>query len=96
MPKDYNGRTYTEADLGNFTIELDCEPGPLRPGDLLPGVLHDTPLHPEDFFNTSRVFGNWRFVVRKQKEAEFESVRPTIEKHITLLHSNGVIRYGSW
>ncbi len=39
------------------TIELDCPPGALRPGDLIEDVIKGTGLPSKE--SCSRVFGNW-------------------------------------
>lgn len=44
-------------DIIGQTIELDCEPGSLRPGDLIDQVIKDTELSQRD--PVSKSFGNW-------------------------------------
>jgi hypothetical protein len=45
------------------TIELDCAPGAIRPGDLISAVVEGTPLaalpEAQPDASISRVFGNW-------------------------------------
>lgn len=80
------------------SIELDCQPGYPRPGDLFPSVISDTGLEPEDFTNTSKLFGNWTWHLTNAAKSElFESVRYTvIKERVSALYERGLIRYGSW
>jgi len=79
-------------------LTLDCPPGGIRPGDLLPGVLKDTGLSPEDFTVVSKLFGSWQFNLTNQDKSPcFEQVRYTLIKdRITKLYNDGLIRYGDW
>jgi hypothetical protein len=77
-----------------YTIELDCPPGGLRPGDLLPDVLKDTGVvlgKPVAMF-----FGNWEWVIPEDQEPAFEAHRSVIAERIKALYNSGAIRYGSW
>jgi len=76
------------------TIELDCAPGAVRPGDLLPGVLAGTGLEPRPA--SSMLFGNWTFDYSDVDSKVWEQVKPTIRARIEALYFNGAIRYGSW
>lgn len=78
------------------TIELDCPPGPTRPDNLLPHVIKDTGLEVEDFTITSKVFGNWEFTLKKEKQDTYEKCKNVIEERIKDLYKIGRIRYGSW
>ena len=80
-----------------YTIELDCPPGKPRPDDLLPGILKDTPLTPEDFEITSKVFGNWTFVLKDDKNSDvYVFNQPTYKERIEKLYKEGKLRYASW
>lgn len=76
------------------TIELDCPPGPVRPGDLIEGVITGTilPLKPE----VSRFFGNWTWDYSEIPERQWEEIQPILAERINALYDKGVIRYGSW
>lgn len=80
------------------TIELDCPPGLPRPGDLFPSVIHDTGLTEDDFTITSKLFGEWTWLLTNTDKSElFERVRgTTIKARVTSLYESGLIRYGSW
>jgi len=78
------------------TIEIDCPPGPSRPGDLLPGVIEGTGLIIKPQETVSRVFGNWTWKIPEDQEEVYKKVRDTIKERITSLYNKGLIRYGSW
>ena len=83
-------------DEERYTIELDCWPGPTRPGDLLPGVLKGTGVEIDPNETTSRVFGNWEWEVPVDQVEAFKAARETIASRIKELHEYDSIRYGSW
>jgi len=76
------------------TIELDCPPGPTRPGHLIAGVIAGTGLEARE--TVSRCFGNWAWDYSEVPAEEWEAIRPTLDKRITKLYRSGVIRYGSF
>jgi hypothetical protein len=82
------------------TIELDCAPGALRPGDLISAVVQGTPLEgraeaqPEA--SVSRVFGNWTWSFPNISSEVWEQCRAVTKSRIEALYNQGVIRYGSW
>jgi hypothetical protein len=76
------------------TIELDCPPGALRPGDLIDNVLKGTGL--EAGKPVAMWFGEWTWefdVPRERWEAE---IQPVIKPRIEALYHSGAIRWGSW
>lgn len=84
---------------GEHTIELDCQPGSLRPWHLIDGVLEGTGLstdqnsdgnHPFTFFGEA----TWRF--DDVSCAEWDRVQDIIAPRIEALYKSGRIRYGSW
>lgn len=76
------------------TIDLDCAPGALRPGDLIDGVIEGTGLvRPE---NCSMFFGNWTWTFVMDREDWVERIQPVIRPRIEALYNEGSIRYGSW
>jgi hypothetical protein len=76
------------------TIELDCAPGPIRPGDLIEGVIKGTglPLRKD----VSRFFGEWTWDYSDIPEEKWRKVQPILEERIAALYKAGYIRYGSW
>ena len=77
-------------------IELDCAPGAPRPGDLFPGVVHDTAVFEEDFEQKGRFFGNWSWYLKPEAADRYEIAKPEIERRIKALYASGRIRYGSY
>ena len=75
-------------------IILDCAPGMIRPGDLLPGILLETGIEPVEA--SSKLFGSWVFCFDHIDKSVWESKKETIEKRIKVLFDQGLIRYGSW
>lgn len=80
----------------SLTIELDCPPGMVRPDTLLPSVIADTGLTPDDFKVTSKSFGCWVFECDKNKEQLYLANEIKIEKKVKDLYHSGRIRFGSW
>jgi hypothetical protein len=76
------------------TIELDCAPGGMRPGDLIGGVIEGTGLQSRE--SVSRFFGNWTYDYSDVDPKEWERIREIIVPRIIALHKSGLIRYGSW
>jgi len=82
--------------MKSFSIELDCQPGSPRPGELLPGVLEGTGIEIDPDEPDGTLFGNWTWNIPEQFEELFETHRETIKERISKLYNNGLIRYGSW
>jgi hypothetical protein len=78
---------------GPCTIDLDCQPGFPRPGDLIDSVLEGTglPSRPP----VLKFFGNWQWDYNDMPEV-FEAAKPILKERITALYHAGLIRYGSW
>ncbi len=79
-----------------YTINLDCAPMTPRPDTYLPGILAGTGLIVNDFTIISKVFGNWVFELKKEKETIYLEQINIIMERIKNLYYNGCIRYGSW
>ena len=77
-------------------IEIDCPPGPDRPGHYLPQVLEGTELKEDDFINTSRSFGNWIFKLKAGKDELYDQEREKIKAALEGLYNGGYVRYCSW
>jgi hypothetical protein len=76
------------------TIELDCAPGTLRPGDLIGDVIKDLGLperEPQSMF-----FGNWTWNYSDVPADTWQRAKPELKARITALYEAGAIRYGSW
>ena len=80
--------------LVKCSIDLDCAPGGIRPGDLIASVLKDTGLEAGD--PVSKFFGNWRWEIQYDEEKWDKEIRPVIRPRIEALYHSGAIRYGSW
>ena len=81
-------------EMSEQTIELDCAPGGIRPGDLILGVLEGTGLEVRE--TTSRSFGNWVWDYSDVSKDVWDAAQPILEKRITALYKARRIRYGSW
>lgn len=78
----------------NQTIELDCPPGHIRPGDLIAGVIEGTGLELRQ--DVGRFFGNWTWNYNDVPPEKWAEIQPILKKRITKLYEQGIIRYGSW
>lgn len=76
------------------TIELDCAPGGIRPGDLIEGVIEGTGLPKKE--TVGRFFGNWMWDYSEIPHEEWMRIRPILKERVVKLYNSGVIRYGSW
>jgi len=75
------------------TIDLDCAPGPMRPGDLIGQVIEGTGLPTQE--PVGMAFGNWVWEYDRTDE-EWTEIQKTIKPRIEKLFHSGLIRYGSW
>ena len=75
-------------------IILDCAPGMIRPGDLLPSILLETGIEPVEA--SSKIFGSWVFEFHHIDASVWEANITTIAERIRALFDQGIIRYGSW
>ena len=76
------------------TIELDCPPGSMRPGDLIEGVIAGTGLSVRE--PIAMIFGEWTWDYGDVPADEWAKMKPTLKERITALYYDGFIRYGSW
>ncbi len=83
-----------EEHVDPQTIELDCAPGTMRPGDLITGVISETGLEPKEA--CSKFFGNWEWDYSDVPKEEWMKVRPLLKERVKSLYTHGYIRYGSW
>jgi hypothetical protein len=84
------------AESETFTIELDCPPGHVRPGDLIGGVVAGTGLPQRE--PVSKVFGQWTWDYSDVPgvETTWPEIEPVLKERISALYDSGAIRYGSW
>jgi len=80
----------------DYEIIIDCAPFTPRPDTILSSVLLGTNLVPDDFINTSVLFGSWAFVPIKEKEQLYLENQDIIGIKLKQLHSTGKIRYAEW
>ena len=78
----------------NQTIQLDCAPGGMRPGDLIADVIKDTGLEAKD--TCFKLFGCWAWDYSEVPADEWAKIRVKLKHRIVRLYSRGLIRYGSW
>lgn len=76
------------------TIELDCPPGGIRPGDLIGGVIEGTGLPEKE--PSSMFFGEWVWIYDMSQAEWEEKIQPVIKPRIEALYHRGYIRWGSW
>jgi hypothetical protein len=80
--------------MAEQTIELDCAPGSIRPGDLIGGVIKDLGLPLRE--PVSMFFGNWTWDYSDIPEDKWKETHDVRKQRITDLYNSGFIRYGSW
>lgn len=88
-----------EERYKNFSIELDCAPGEIRPWHLIAAVLDETGLSEEDFETGTPFFGHQTWVLKpgsSEKDSLFTEKKPIFKERIASLFNEGLIRYGSW
>ncbi len=76
------------------TIELDCAPGAIRPGDLITGVIKDTGLESKE--PVSMLFGEWTWNYSEVDPDDWKRIQKIVKERITKLYQSGMIRFGSW
>ncbi len=77
-------------------IVIDCPPGSIRPDDILKLVLNATELTSTDFKVTTKMFGEWTFVLDESKNSIYETHKDDIGTIMRKMNSEGYIRYGEW
>ena len=81
----------------NYYIIIDCSYGIKRPDTIFNDILLKTNLTINDFENTSRLFGEWRFQLKnKDKINDYIINIPIFKNELTNYYSNGIIRYAEW
>ena len=80
--------------MSEQTIELDCPPGNLRPGDLIKNIIEGTGLELRE--TVGRCFGNWTWDYNDVPKEVWQKAQPILKQRISKLYNDKVIRYGSW
>ena len=80
--------------MNDKVIQIDCAPGPIRPGDLIGKVIENTGLELKEANST--FFGNWTWDYNDVDDATWEKAKPIVGARIKGLYEQGVIRFGSW
>jgi hypothetical protein len=83
----------TEITYTNWRIELDCAPGPTRPGHLLPEVLEGLEVEKDPYDTLYRFMGNWVWEFQTSPEV-YHRIKPTVHGRMLALHAKGQIRWG--
>jgi hypothetical protein len=91
--KDKGGWLVVSGEEKSCMLSLDCAPGAIRPGNLLPQVIKDTGLKVKEPVAT--FFGCWTWDCSDQAE-EYEKARATIGERVKALYNDDKIRFGSW
>lgn len=92
--------THEQRDrYNNFSIEIDCPPGSIRPNDCIGGILEGTGLEVSDFNTSPPFFGHQTWVLKENagKDAIFTEHRyKTFKPRLEALYESGTARYCSW
>lgn len=80
--------------MSEQTINLDCPPGAMRPGDFIERVIADTGLPYRE--PVSMFFGNWCWDYTDIPADTYNAARPILKERIVKLYADGFIRYGDW
>jgi len=87
-------KCYTFKDeIQNWRLEIDCEPGPLRPGDYLPEVLEGLGVEKDPEDTVYRFLGNWCWEFQTSHET-LEKVFDTAVFRISKLYVEKKVRFG--
>jgi hypothetical protein len=80
-------------------LTIDCKPGVIRPNkilEILLGQLVDCSISMHDFKKVSSFCGEWKFMLVKSKEEEFEKSLKQIIRILETLYHSGYIRYAEY
>lgn len=78
------------------TIEIDCAPGNLRPGDVMKSMIEELEL-PFKYKETSgRLFGNWTWTFNEFNEEDWRAIQKKVGPYLTKCWEKGTVRYASW
>lgn len=76
------------------TINIDCAPGSIRPGDLLPSVLEGSGIPVKEPVST--FFGCWSWDYSEVEPEIWERHKAMRALRLTALYNSGRIRYADW
>lgn len=97
VPKgDPNDDVSEIQEVEEQSIELDCAPGGIRPGDLIEGVMAGAAVEYDGRSPASMFMGNWKWYFQDIPADKWLEAQPTFRERIIALHNNNTIRYGSW
>jgi hypothetical protein len=77
-------------------LSIDCAPGSIRPNKILEIILQqltNNELTINDFVKVSTFFGEWKFMLVKSKEEEYEKQMKRISEILQSLYESNYIRY---
>lgn len=80
--------------MSSQTIELDCEPGVVRPDALIGDVIEGTGLKERE--PTLKWFGNYTWEFPEVPADRWKEIQTITKPRIEALYHAGRIRYGSW
>lgn len=82
--------------MGKYSVEIDCQPGITRPGDIFNTICENCNLK-EDWFNKpTKIFGNWEWIVKPEYEEIYKEHQYKVKEQLTQMYNNGSVRYASW
>jgi hypothetical protein len=91
--------TQIEVSSTHYLI-IDCPPGKIRPNNILENILYqlepNNKLTINDFIKVSCFCGEWKFMLYKNKETEYEKQLIKIIHILEILYKNGTIRYAEY
>ena len=79
-----------------LSIEIGCAPGFTRPDTHFKNMCESCNADPEWFECTSKLFGDWKWDLKRQYEKEYLAIRPDVQRFLSNLYNMGCIRYASW
>jgi hypothetical protein len=78
---------------------IDCAPGSMRPNKILEIMLKqltNSTLTIDDFVKESAFFGEWKYLLVKRKEKEYEEQLDRIIEILQSLYESNYIRYAEF
>jgi hypothetical protein len=77
-------------------LSIDCAPGSLRPNKILDIILQqltNSSLLSEHFIKITSFFGEWKYMLVKEKEEEYKKHMKRVMEILESLYHSGYIRY---
>jgi hypothetical protein len=88
---DEEERPYHYEKRLTKTLEIDCAPGGIRPGEVLERVSEGTKLQPKE--PNGMAFGNWIWHYDEMDDESWEEAKKIIFPRLKEAYEQGVIRY---